>query len=484
MHVVLSCCGCNRQLRLPQEVIGSTVRCPLCQVVFLTRETSTGNAEAIPVAEKPTGRPPPPPGRVPSLSLDDDPPDIPLERKAPEPDLVLQALPADPPPRPTRPARDDRDDDDRPRRRRADDDDDDDGPAGRERSGEVLATFRIYVHNDPDGRLRGRFEAEADSEGLRLWRGKGRVLEVPVGSTCEYLGHGHLLVPISGRRVELSPVHPDGLHDELAREVAAFVEQRSDTIDMPVRPRGPVVWMAALPFGIPVLAVLFGKGIGGVGGFIGWSFLAGFLALVCLPIVLVRRWSPGARGWGVVWVSLVGYLIVGIALRVDRESAPTTEIGPWRAYAPLDAGYRVEMPGRPEKRQSGMLTTPFELSEVHTSDFPDRDTVFACGHGEHGDPIRAEQQMKQAAQTLARNNQGAHVTQTDVTADGKRGVEVRIKDSSRGEIIGRFYSHQSRIFGVMFASRKVSITSTEARRYLDSFTLDPTTGWPPKRVGP
>src|SRR5947208_3452731 len=82
------------------------------------------------------------------------------------------------------------------------------------------------------------------------------------------------------------PSPPDGLHDELAREVAAFLDQSADTITVPQRSRGPVVWLALLPAGIPLLAVLFGRSIGGLGGFLIWGVLAGLLALACLLIVL------------------------------------------------------------------------------------------------------------------------------------------------------------------------------------------------------
>ena len=40
MHIIVTCPQCSRQLRLPREVLGSTVRCSLCQAVFMTRETA------------------------------------------------------------------------------------------------------------------------------------------------------------------------------------------------------------------------------------------------------------------------------------------------------------------------------------------------------------------------------------------------------------------------------------------------------------
>ena len=82
MHMVVTCCQCTRQLRLPSEVIGTAVRCPLCKATFMTRAISDDHAEAIPMAEKPR-----------NLELDaDDPPLIPQEKHR---DLPLEALPAE-----------------------------------------------------------------------------------------------------------------------------------------------------------------------------------------------------------------------------------------------------------------------------------------------------------------------------------------------------------------------------------------------------
>ena len=46
MQVNVSCPDCARQLRLPEEVMGQSVRCPLCKVVFTAR-----NPEAKPAAK-------------------------------------------------------------------------------------------------------------------------------------------------------------------------------------------------------------------------------------------------------------------------------------------------------------------------------------------------------------------------------------------------------------------------------------------------
>jgi hypothetical protein len=252
MQVVVTCCGCSRQLRLPSEVIGQKGRCPLCKVVFITRSLGNDRAEALPVAEAPAKAPQSrdepdllpldpeaAPRGLPNLSLDEPepPPRKPAKPQDAEPadDLPLKVIDEDEPKPPRRPAarrrpetprpeprrrpppppreeEDDRDEEAPPRRtsaiREEDDEEDEDEapPPRRRREGVAFVSFPVFVHSDPDGRLSGRFEAEIDADGLKMWRGKGRVLEVPQGAGCEYMGEGRLLLPIDGRKVELSTI--------------------------------------------------------------------------------------------------------------------------------------------------------------------------------------------------------------------------------------------------------------------------------------
>src|SRR5262249_60826984 len=60
MPATVTCPACERQLRVPLEVIGGQVRCPLCHAVFLTRRLPHREAEAIRLAEVVEVEPPPP----------------------------------------------------------------------------------------------------------------------------------------------------------------------------------------------------------------------------------------------------------------------------------------------------------------------------------------------------------------------------------------------------------------------------------------
>ncbi|MFO0845434.1 MAG: hypothetical protein U0797_24130 [Gemmataceae bacterium] len=512
MAVNVTCCGCSRQLRLPNEVIGSKVSCPICKVVFLTRSRGDDRAEAIPVASAPASAPPPDeadllplepiaPRGVPDLSLDDPPPapDPRDPRRVPDPEPDTAPLrmiedaprPAAPPPPERRRRR--RDDEDRPRKRRRDEDDDeateinpsprrreageaeDDRPRKRRREGEALARFAVWFHRDPSDRLSGRFDAEADAAGLKIWRGSGRVLEVPLGAECEYLGGGRLLVPIEGRKVELTTLHPDGLHDELAREVSAFVEKRQDTVTLPVRRRGPVVWLALLPLGLPLLGGL----VGGLAGLVIWAAVAAVLASVVVLVVRQRGWSAGGRAWGASLISLAGYLILAMVARFSADgSGPATVPGPWCALAPVDGGFRAEVPGLPVKAASGLLAAPWALREAYCVNVNPANTAFVVAYGDSPAPGGADQLLASVARDFAQVNNGTVLTQRDLSLDGKKGVEFEIDSRDKGRLRGRAYAQDRRLFAVVFGSRRQSATGPEAERFLDSFRFDPATGWP------
>lgn len=124
MTLLIRCSGCQKQLKIPETLVGKKVKCPACGAV-LTVAASSPPLE--PPAAEPTVSPPPPP--PPAVA----PPPLPAE----SPEEAIRERPVVPPPlpRPASPEDDDapipsrrvREDDDfdEPRRRRLDDDYDD-----------------------------------------------------------------------------------------------------------------------------------------------------------------------------------------------------------------------------------------------------------------------------------------------------------------------------------------------------------------------
>lgn len=478
MIIVVACPGCARQLRLPREVLDTTVRCPLCKATFTTTALDGDRAVGIPVRDDSP--------KPPSLSLDDDDaPVVPLEMP------VLDALPArsdvspykvegiDDPPEVEEPPR-------KPRKKRRREEEEEeqevDARAERERrrrkAGDEAVRFAVFVHHDPQDRLDGKFQCEADNDGLILWRGKGRVLDVPLGAKCEYLGHGRLSLAVEGRDVELTAVHPDGLHDELARELVAYVQKRQDQFTLPERPRGRLPWLALVPLPIPLLALVFGKSIGGWLGFTLWGTFAALLAVSCYLIARQRHWTTEGRLWGTGLVSLAGYLALAVGFSVEGGDGPPprTDLGPWRAYAPLDGGFRAEFPGQPGPHHPSKFFLPETLPTVHTAESPD--AVFLVAHGDQAGNFQMDQAVRMAAEVLARNNGGVARGQVDRTLDGKKGIEFQFTTRDTSTAVARIYAVDRRVFVQAFVSKTLSPTGSEATKFLDSFAFDPSTGWP------
>jgi WD40 repeat protein len=504
MQVHVTCCGCSRQLRLPSEVIGSKVSCPICKAVFVTRARGDDRAEAIPVAGAPAVAPldeadllplEMTSGGIPDLSLDDPPPPRDTRRVPdPEPDTApLRMIDDDPPRRPAPPAprrkRREEDEDDPPRRQPRDEDEEDAAspnprvrdaepadqpPRNRRRQGASLAAFAVFVHSDPNGRFAGRFDAEADADGLKFWRGNGRVVEVPRGAACEYLGGGRLLLLIEGRKVELTTVHPDGLHDELAREVCAYVEKRQDTVALPTRKVGPVAWLTLLPAALPLL----GAWAGGVAGLVVWAAVAAALAAVTALVVTRRHWSADGRAWGASLVTLAGLLALLTFARLSGSEGPATIPAAWCPLAPIDGGFRAEVPGLPAKSQSNLLIAPWALREVYCVNVPPADTAFVVAYGDSAAAQPAEQQLAGVARDFAQQNGGTVLSQREVDLAGQKGVEFEIDSRDKGRVRGRAFSHERRLFALAFVSKRLPTSCPEAAKFLDSFALDPTTGWP------
>src|SRR3974377_402700 len=62
MNALISCTSCRRQLRLPDEALGKSVKCPLCGSIFAAQNVDSAAATKGPVS------PTPPPAAPPNTS--------------------------------------------------------------------------------------------------------------------------------------------------------------------------------------------------------------------------------------------------------------------------------------------------------------------------------------------------------------------------------------------------------------------------------
>ncbi len=447
MPVNVSCPDCLRQLKVPEDVLGQSVRCPLCQAVFTAKDA--GGAKAPPPVESENDV-------APLSMIDDDPPRE--ERRGPRGRGRED--------RPRRPARERDDRDDREER-------EDRRPARRP---SATRGFELFVHRDPNDKLKGEFNAEIDADGLNIWRGRGREILVELGSKVEYLGDARLLLDLEGRKVEVTPVHREGLHDELAREVMAVLGNRDEPFRMPVKPRGKVVWLSLLPLSIPMLAWLLGDGVAGFAGVLTFSILGAVLAGLALIFVMQRAMATSTRAWTAIGLALGGFFILGIALRVDHSGPPEppTAFTHWIPFAPLDSGFRADFPGLPETEMPKGMPIHAQLTKVFTLEMGGR-THLIAGFGDTPNGVAALSELSPGRVIM---NNSRILSQRKVDVDNTSGVEVRFETNEGRSGIARYYYKDGRLFGITFVSNKLSPTSKDAQKFIDSFAFDTSTGWP------
>ncbi|MGL4551504.1 MAG: hypothetical protein ACRC33_09985, partial [Gemmataceae bacterium] len=318
------CPNCSRSLRLPADVIGSSVRCPLCQTTF----TAARDGDVIETI--PETIPPPPP--APSLSLDDDIPLAPLaDDDTPEAPVAphddVEVIDAPPPP-----------------------------PSSKRRTAAAKkftpVPFVVFVQRDPAGKLDGRYQAEVDANGVHLWRGKGRPITVERGAKANHKGGARVSLEIDGRLVDLTVIHGDGHADRLATQLVAFLRGERGDVELPSQSAVGLVPLLLLPAGIPVAAALFGHHIGGVAGTALWALFAAVLIGACCALAFGMRGGLVLRGVLVAVVVGFGYLALLVGFGVDwtlkartPPTPPPAPAGAWQTLARPDQGFAVQMPG-------------------------------------------------------------------------------------------------------------------------------------------
>ncbi len=468
-HVTVSCTGCERQLKLPTEVIGGTVRCPLCQTEFLTVGDSHGNVEAVPLASagapKPAGpkplapilvdEPPPESAGPPSLSIDDVD-EVPLAPLAPLAPITPELQPLD-------------DEEDVPRARPAPPPIRKTLPAGKPFA---AVRFVVFIQRDPDGRLDGRFQAEVSPDGLRIWRGKGRIIEVPRGSPAEHKKGSRLSVEIEGRMVDLTVIH-DRDAIGLAGQVADFLSGEADLVDMPTASAWPFIPFALLPVGVPFLAAAFGDHSAGPLGIALWSCFTAAVVGVALLFVFIKSWSGLARGLLTGLLVFLSYFALAAGLIIDKAMGPGgIPASNWSAFA--GPGFSVQMPGRPtslKRPQAG-----FADFEEFTLTPPGRDLTYRVLAGRYNDPgnpgdhFVPARRRDDAINTLVTINGTFSTGRNNLPAPapGIEAAEVSLRGPGTLNGLARVYAGRQRVVVVMATSKSLPANHADITRMVFS----------------
>ena len=309
MSAAVICTTCQRPLRVPDEVLGRLVQCPLCLDEFVAQADPA--AEAAARAAEPPRRAAPPP--IPAAVTDAAPAPAAVMESEEEPvevQPVTEAVPA----RKAAPLR--------------------------------ALVFPVLVTRDPDRVLRGRMDGELTADGLHLRKTRMPPAFAAVGGRARYLGGNRLVVTVEGREVELSVVKPWTSTYHLAKDTAAFLNGKGD---FPDGRAYSIPWfLYAIPplfIALPFAAAPFGLVTDGCLGAFLWTVAALVLGGLALAVALQSRLKPRARLIGGLGLLGLGALLPLLAIPITPSY--TVDAALWRSYSSPNGDFTVLMPGAP-----------------------------------------------------------------------------------------------------------------------------------------
>jgi hypothetical protein len=390
--VVVACSSCRRSLKISRAHLGRTLRCPVCQATF-TAQIEVASEESV-AAGPPAPRPRPAPPPLPKSAVSSGPPPV---GNVPAGHELAPVLPED-----------------------AIDDREDDAP-----SASKPPRFKIVIKKDPKKRLKGVYLATVTGQGLKLQQGKKEAFTIPIGTQARHDKGNVLSVALDDRRVDLA-IFPFGLYAErLAGDVAAVLEGRRRRLN-PAGYRIP--WYlfvpAVLPLGIPIItlggAIPAAVGVGLAGG--------------CLAVAQRERWPVAARLGIMLGLVLAGYIaLIGFLIAVNQ----------FRPFSPA-VTVRLPVPPQPNVRPPDIAKGPVVIEEKPPpQNSPDaQGRVFLAGDAvglaflpgapntlatvnNNGTVALWDTVSAQARASIAPKNIGQEVTAMAVAPDGKKAVVVR-----------------------------------------------------------
>jgi hypothetical protein len=461
----ITCASCQRPLRVPENVLGQLVQCPLCLYEFVAQadpvaESAARVAEAL--RKRAAARLHP----VTPLVQDDSVTEVEEFEEAPvwvEP--VVETPSQRKSTRKTPPVK--------------------------------RVVFQVLVARDPDILCR-RMEAELTADGLYLRKPRKAVAFAAVGCKARYLGANRLVVTVEGREVELTVVKPWTSVYHLARDTASFLGNNGD---FPEGSDYELPWhLYALPplFALlPFAACSFGLLTEGCEGVVLWCLIAAVMAGVSYAVAVQPRLMPRTRLIGAGSLAGLGALIFLLAFYLTPSYSVDASL--WRVYMPPDGSFRVKIPGSPAITEKPI--TPFnngpddDVVVFYTVDLEEPQVRFAVSNSPApsgnagwnmlpGNNVNNFQAINEAKSRLRQEYDDGHFvlkTERDLAFYGQTCHEMVYRYSPVGDDIGtmtqtlvaRVYVVNDRTYTLTVLGLHVKSDGPDALKFFDSFQINP-----------
>jgi hypothetical protein len=461
MPAAITCASCKRPLRVPENVLGQLVQCPLCLDEFVAQADPAAEAAAR-AAEAPMKRAAARPQPVTAPVQDDEELAVEeFEEEAVWVEPVAEAAPLRKPARESAPAR--------------------------------ALVFPVLVTRDPDRVLRGRMEAELTADGLHLRKPRQAPAFAAVGGPARYLGANRLVATIEGREVELTVVKPWTSVYHLARDTAGYLGGKGDfpngrIYDVPWLLYALPLVFVALPFAACPLGLLTD---GCLGAFL-WCVIAAGLAGAAFTVVLQPRLMPRSRLVGA--GSLVGLGAAIFLLAFFLTPSYSVDASLWRTYMAPDGGFRIKIPGSPTITQKQTVAifgaAPNDATVNYTVDVTEPEVRFTVSVSPcttanpfPGDAVNNYQEINNAKIRLQREFPTVWMTGREGMVTPSIGLpyyELSYRASinfSSGYpvrermLAARIYVTPVRTYTLIVIGPKVRIDSPDAVKFFDSFQI-------------
>jgi hypothetical protein len=446
MHAVIVCASCNRQLRVPEDVLGKKVKCPLCNTTFFAAKS---DAPAPPAAAEKKAAPTPPAEKPAPASAVENKADAPPEKKKLIPPSQMrqqqkqeQTQPAERPAPATAPAEE-------PGKRKWVPPSQQSGKAGENADGGGSVLDRLSAH-----------QQGADEE----------ILDV---------------VPAGGAAPREAAPRDAGVADRLGRHQREGRGRRAyDSDDRPaVAVKSSRPWYLFLftfttlgIFLIALLAAYLGAG---------WPLGLGIgaaLLLVCgglsFLLAMAGSWSMVLRVLGVLGLNLLGYAAAFVFLFVGWIMGIQANTIPWSAWTTRsfqEQHYTASFPGAPQAAPVPAVPGERGPGQEHWVQLDKKDKMrFAVQSFEAEGNDRDQALLSRLEKDAVKDFPGGQVVrQSAVWASGHQGREVVIDVPRKSSAVRHIFVVGKRAWLLTVSRSKIPPPNfdNDVRIFMESLTI-------------